>query len=145
VSPVARAAVRQQLRQLPMQRDSQTSNYLRATFELDPQPSDNLLGTTILPGGVMGHDGAKLYYQMDLEGRKFVAQVIAVRDVRDDDMQDGDEVKIGDRTLHVLPLDGQTIVTYVDSRHHNGFIYSAPDISPNELVWLAGSGLLPPR
>ena len=93
----------------------------------------------------MGHDGAKLYYQMDLEGRQFVAQVIAVRDVRDDEMQDGDEVKIGDRTLHVFQLDGQTVVTYVDSRRHNGFIYSAPDISPNELVWLAGSGLLPPR
>lgn len=145
VSPVARAAVKQQMRQLPMQRDPQTTSFLHANFELDPQPNDNLLGTALLPGGVNGHDGAVLAYQMDLEGRRFVAKVIAVRDVGDDEMKDGDGVKIGDRTMHVLQQDGQTFVTYVDSRRHNGFIYYAPDISPNELVWLAGSGLLPPR
>lgn len=145
VSPVARAAVKQQMRQLPMQRDPQTTSFLHANFELDPQPNDNLLGTALLPGGVNGHDGALLAYQMDLEGRRFVAKVIAVRDVGDDEMRDGDGVKIGDRTMHVLQQDGQTFVTYVDSRRHNGFIYYAPDISPNELVWLAGSGLLPPR
>lgn len=145
VSPVARAAVKQQMRQLPMQRDPQTTSFLHANFELDPQPNDNLMGTALLPGGVNGHDGALLAYQMDLEGRRFVAKVIAVRDVGDDEMRDGDGVKIGDRTMHVIQQDGQTFVTYVDSRRHNGFIYYAPDISPNELVWLAGSGLLPPR
>lgn len=145
VSPVARAAVKQQLRQLPMQRDPQTTNFLHANFDFDPQPNDNLIGTALLPGGVYGHDGARLDYQMDLEGRRFVAKVIAVRDIGDDEMQSGEEVKLGDRTMHVLQQDGQTFVTYVDSRRHNGFIYYAPDISPNELVWLAGSGLLPPR
>ena len=145
VSPVARAAVKQQLRQLPMQRDPQTTNFLHANFDFDPQPNDNLIGTTLLPGGISGHDGAILQYQMNLEGRRFLAQVTAIRDVGEDDLQSGEEVKLGDRTMHVLQMDGQTVVTYVDPRHHNGFIYAAPDISPNELVWLAGSGLLPPR
>ena len=54
-------------------------------------------------------------------------------------------MKIGDRTLHVIQDSGETVVTYVDSRRHIGFMYLAPDISANELVWLAGSGLLPPR
>jgi hypothetical protein len=145
VSPVAREAVQQQMRQLPMDRGRQTTDFLHANFELDPQPNDNLIGTTLYPHGISGHDGAKLVYQMNLEGRQFLANVIAVRDIRDDEMQDGDEVKIGDRTLHVSQAAGQTIVTYVDSRRHIGFVYMAPDISPNELVWLAGSGLLPPR
>src|SRR3569623_2633698 len=145
VSPVARAAVKQQLRQLPMQRDPQTTNFLHANFDFDPQPNDNLIGTALLPGGVYGHDGARLDYLLYLEGRRFVAMVIAVRDVGDDEMQAGEEVKLGDRTMHVLQQDGQTFVTYVDSRRHNGFIYFAPDISPNELERLASSGLLPPR
>ena len=145
VSPVARAAVKQQMRELPMQRDPQTDNFLHANFELDTRPNDNLIGTTLLPGGISGHDGAILQYQMNLEGRRFVAQVTAIRDVGEDDLQSGEVVKIGDRAMHVLQMDGQTVVTYVDPRRHNGFIYSAPDISPNELVWLAGSGLLPPR
>lgn len=145
MGPVAREAVHQQMRQLPLQRGAETGNWIHANLQLDTQPQDNLIGTALLPHGVMGHDGALLAYQMDLEGRQFVAKVIAVRDIREDELQDGDVVKIGDRTLHVMQEAGQTFVTYVDSRRHNGFIYSAPDISPNELVWLAGSGLLPPR
>jgi hypothetical protein len=145
VGTVTRAAVSQQMRQLPLERGPETGNWLHANFQLDPQPNDNLLGTRLLPRGVNGHDGALLAYQMDLEGRRFVATVLAVRDIRDEEMQDGDEVKIGDRTLHVMQQDGQTAVSYVDSRRHIGFLYMAPDIAPNELVWLAGSGLLPPR
>jgi hypothetical protein len=143
VSPVAREAVRQQMRQLPLQRGTDTAGFLHANFDLDP--GDNVLGTTLYPHGVNGHDGALLVYRMNLEGRQFNANVVAIRDVSEDEFQDGEEVHIGDRTLHVIQAAGETVVTYVDSRRHNGFIYRAPDISPNELVWLAGSGLLPPH
>lgn len=146
VSPVARAAVRQQMRELPLQRGTDTAGFLHANFDLDPRPNDDsLLGTTLYPRGINGHDGAKLVYRMDLEGRRFLATVVAIRDVNEDEFQDGDVVKIGDRTLHVIQDSGETVVTYVDSRRHNAFMYLAPDISANELVWLAGSGLLPPR
>lgn len=145
VSPVAREAVRQQMRELPLQRGTDTAGYLHANFDLDPTPSDNLVGTTLYPHGINGHDGALLVYRMNLEGRSFQAKVIAIRDVGEDELHDGEVVKIGDRTLRVLQASGETVVTYVDSRRHNGFMYLAPDISPNELVWLAGSGLLPPH
>jgi hypothetical protein len=145
VSPVAREAVRQQMRDIPLQRGADTGNWLHANFELDPTPSDNLLGTTLYPHGIYGHDGAKLVYRMNLEGREFEATVIAIRDIDEDELQDGQEVRIGDRTLHVSQASGETLVTYVDPRRHNAFVYLAPDISPNELVWLAGSGLLPPH
>jgi hypothetical protein len=145
VSPVAREAVRQQMRDIPLQRGPETGRWLHANFELDPTPSDNLVGTALYPHGVNGHDGALLVYRMNLEGRAFEARVVAIRDVSEDEFQDGEEVKLGDRTLHVIQASGETVVTYVDPRRHNGFIYRAPDISPNELVWLAGSGLLPPH
>lgn len=146
VSPVAREAVRQQMRQLPLQRGADTAGFLHANFDLDPGPSDDsLLGTTLYPHGINGHDGAMLVYGLNLEGRRFQAKVVAIRDVGEDEFQDGEEVHIGDRTLHVIQANGEAIVTYVDPRRHNAFMYFAPDISPNELVWLAGSGLLPPR
>jgi hypothetical protein len=146
VSPVAREAVRQQMRQLPLQRGTDTAGFLHANFDLDPSPNDDsLVGTALYPHGINGHDGALLVYSLNLEGRRFNANVVAIKGVSEEEFQDGEEVHIGDRTLHVIEASGETVVTYVDSRRHNGFIYRAPDISPNELVWLAGSGLLPPH
>jgi hypothetical protein len=143
VSPVTREAVRQQMRDIPLQRGPENGNWLHANFELDP--GDNIVGSALYPHGINGHDGAKLVYGLNLEGRQFEATVIAIRDVSEDEFQDGEEVKIGDRTMHVIQANGEAVVTYVDPRRHNGFMYFAPDISPNELVWLAGSGLLPPH
>jgi hypothetical protein len=146
VSPVAREAVRQQMRNIPLQRVADTQQFLHSNFEIDPAPSDdNLVGTALYPHGINGHDGALLVYRMNLEGRQFNAKVVAIRDVGEDEFQDGEEVRIGDRALHVIQANGETVVTYVDPRRHNAFMYFAPEISPNELVWLAGSGLLPPR
>ena len=65
-----RAAVRQQMRELPLERGTDTAGFLHANFDLDPRPNDDsLLGTTLYPRGINGHDGAKLVYRMDLEGR----------------------------------------------------------------------------
>ena len=147
-SPVPSAAVRVETRQLPLEvQGASTAPWVRRNFaQLDLPAEDALVGARLMPQGVAGHDGAMLEYQMNSEGRPFLLRVVAVRDIREEDMQDGDEVKIGSgRTLHVVEGEqGQTFVTYVDPARHMGYMYSAPDLDTNELIGVVG-GLVGPR
>lgn len=146
-SPVAREAVRVEARQLPLEvQGASTAPFVHRNFaQVDVPNQDDLIGARLVPQGVSGHDGLLLSYQMDSEGRSFVMSVLAVRDVSDGDMQDGDEVKIGSgRTLHIVESDGKAFVTYVDSARHMGYYYMAPDLTVNELVGVVG-GLVGPR
>ncbi len=144
VSPVARDAVRQQSRQLPLEvQGPGTTPWLRQNFAAfePPQvetPGTSLLGARLLPQGVNGHDAALMSYRMTLDGNDFVMSVLAVKDLRDEEMQDGDEVRICGRTLHVVEQDGKTAITYVDSAHHLGYMFMAPALDVNELIWLVG-------
>src|SRR3569623_1459884 len=72
VSPVARAAVTQQLRQLPMPRDPQTTNILHANFDFDPQPNDNQIATALLPGSVYNHTNTQHNYHINLKSRQII-------------------------------------------------------------------------
>jgi anti-sigma factor RsiW len=148
-SPIARAAVRVETRQLPLEvQGASTAPWVRRNFgQLDLPAEDDLVGARLMPQGAAGHDAAKLEYQMNSEGRPFVLRVIAVRDIREDDMQDGDEVKIGGgRTLYVVDgaQEGQAFVTYVDPVRHMGYMYFSPDLDTNELIGIVG-GLVGPR
>jgi anti-sigma factor RsiW len=147
-SPVAKQAVLAETRQLPLEvQGASTAPWVRRNFaQLDLPAEDSLVGARLMPQGVAGHDGAMLEYQMNSEGRPFLLRVVAVRDIREEDMQDGDEVKIGGgRTLYVVEGNqGQTFVTYVDPSRHVGYMYSAPDLDTNELIGVVG-GLVGPR
>jgi anti-sigma factor RsiW len=146
-NPVAREAVRVETRQLPLEvQGATTGPWVRRNFgQLDLPAEEDLVGARLWPQGVAGHDGAQLEYQMNSEGRPVTLRVIAVRDVGNDDMQEGDEVKIGGgRTLHVVELQGQEFVTYVDSARHMGYMYGSPDLDTNELIGVVG-GLVGPR
>jgi hypothetical protein len=144
VSPVAREAVRQQQRQLPLEvQGPNTSGWVRANFG-PALEEDDLVGARLLPHGVQGHDGAKLVYQMSDNGHRFLMKVIAVRDIREEDMADGDEVRIGGQVLHVIEDEGQTAVTYVDPVNHVGYMFAAPEIDANELIGVVGR-LVGPR
>lgn len=102
------------------------------------EPSTELIGARLLPKGINGHDGALLSYQLDLDGRPFVMSVLVVRDLRDGEMTDGDEVEVNGRTLHVVTdAQGRTVVTAIDA-NHMGYMFMAPALSTNELVWLVG-------
>jgi anti-sigma factor RsiW len=144
VNAVAVEAVRQQTRQLPLEvQGASTGPWLRQHFAPQMEPpqlaetNSQVIGARLLPRGINGHDGALVSYEVNLTGQAFVLSVIAVRDVRDDEMMDGTEVAVGGRTMHVLEEDGHTMVTYVDA-NHIGYMFFAPDLSANELVWLVG-------
>lgn len=147
VGPVAREAVRVETRQLPLEvQGASTGPFVRRNFaQVDVPNEDDLIGARLVPQGVDGHDGLLLSYQMNSEGRSFVMSVLAVRDITDGEMQDGDEVRIGGgRTLHVVESEGKAFVTYVDPARHMGYYYMAPELTVNELVGVVG-GLVTPQ
>ena len=62
--------------------------------------------------------------------------VLVVRDLGKDEMRDGTPMRVNDRTVYVLESpEGQPVVSYVD-RNHMGYMFMAPDLTVNELVWL---------
>jgi len=143
LSQVAVDATRQVRRQLPLEVEGPgTGPWLKQNFasmEMPQieEPSSRLVGARLLPRGVNGHDGALLSYRIALTGNPFVVSVLVVRDLRDGEMTDGDEIEVNGRTLHVLESDGHVAVTTVGA-NHMGYMFMAPDLSTNELVWLVG-------
>lgn len=142
-SPVAQEAVRQQMRSLPLEvQGPSTGPWLQqhfASMQLPQiqEPSTQLIGARLLPHGINGHDAALLAYQLDLGDRPFVLSVLVVRDLHDGEMTDGDEVTVNGRTMHVVETDGHVAVTTIDG-NHMGYMFMAPELSTNELVWLVG-------
>lgn len=146
VGSVAQDAVRQQTRTLPMEvQGTSTAAWLRQNFEpnLEPprfEPGSQIVGGRLLPHGVNGHDAALVSYQVNLNGNPFLLSMLVVRELRGDEMTEGSEVKVDGRTLHVVEENGRSVVTYVDG-HHMGYLFMAPELSVNELVWLVSQNL----
>ena len=138
VGAVAKDAMHQQTRALPLEvQGASTNAWLREHFEPQvdvPQvegPDGQLLGARAI--SVNGHDAVLLLYRVNLGGTAFNLSVEMLRDMGDGDLQDGDEVRIGSRTLHVVTLKDRTMVTYV-AANHVGYIFLAPDLSDNDLI-----------
>jgi anti-sigma factor RsiW len=141
-STVAHEAVRHGTRSLPLEvQGASTGPWLRQHFEpsIEPprfsEPGSTLIGARLLPRGINGKDGALLSYQVERAGSPFVLSVLVVRDVGDADLQDGRIVRINNRTLRVTESSGRPVVTYVDGSRM-GYMFLAPELSVNELVWL---------
>jgi anti-sigma factor RsiW len=138
-------AARQGTRALPLEvQGPSTGPWLRANFSPTVAPPEfvepgvQLLGARLFPGGIDGHDAAAISYQLNLNGNPFVLSVLVVRDVGREDWQDGKAVNVNGRTVHVLEADdGTKMVSYVDD-HRMGYLFIAPALSTNELVWLVG-------
>jgi hypothetical protein len=143
VGSVAKDAVRQQTRPLPLEVEGpNTGPWLRQHFaSMDvpkvDQPGSQLIGARLLPQGINHHDAALLSYQVSLKNHPFVLSVLVVQDVKPDEMEDGDEVQVGDRTMHVVESEGRNMVTYVDA-DRLGYMFLAPDVAVNDLVQLVG-------
>src|SRR4029077_14438864 len=76
-------------------------------------------------------------YQVLYYGNPIVLSALVVLDVRPDEMADGDEVRVRDRTMHIMESNGKVAVTYVDA-HHRGYMFFAPELSVDDLVRLVG-------
>ncbi len=142
----AKDAFEWQRRALPLEvQGKNTGPWLRANFEpnLNDVPQfqgtdSRVLGGRLLPRGINGHDAALVSYQVEIGGYPFVLSALVVLDVRPDEMNEGDEVRVRDRTLHIIEGDGRAAVTYVDAANHRGYMFFAPELSVDDLVRLVG-------
>lgn len=140
VGSVAKEAARVQAHASPLEvQGASTGPWMRAHFEPGMalphfgEPDVQLIGGRLT--AVNGHDAALVLYQVNLDGNPFGVWTEILRDVRDDELADGNEVRVGDRTMHIVELNGKTMVTYVDA-HHLGYVFMAPELSENDLVGL---------
>jgi hypothetical protein len=139
---VAQQATRHGMRSLPLEvQGASTGPWLRQHFaSVEPpqfvEPGTQLLGARLLPGAINGHDAAALSYQISRAGNPFILSVLVVRDLADDEMREGVPMRVNNRMVYVLESpDGQAVVSYVD-RNRMGYMFMAPELSVNELVWL---------
>jgi anti-sigma factor RsiW len=143
---VAHDAVKQGSRSLPLEvQGASTGPWLQQHFSGDVRPpefvenSAQLIGARLLPNGVNGHDAALMKFQVQLGGTPpFLLAVVAVHDLRDDEMRDGRPVRVNGRTLYVFESrdergQPQTVVSYV-APNRVGFMFMAPELSVNELL-----------
>lgn len=148
VANVAKDAVMQGTRSLPLEvQGASTGPWLQQHFASDVQPPEfvesgaQLLGARLLPNGINGHDAALMSYQVMLAGRPpFVLSVLAVHDLRDDELRNGTPVRVNDRTMFVFESRDQvgrrqTVVSYV-APNNVGFMFVAPELSVGELISL---------
>ena len=138
VGTLAKAAVHQQSRSMPLEvQGASTGQWLRKHFEPTMEPPEvrgsQLLGARL--GSALGHDAALLSYQVSIENQSYVLNMLKIHDVTNDEMSDGQEVQVGDRTMHVLLSDGHTAVTYLDA-NHMGYMFSAEGLPVDQLVTL---------
>ncbi len=140
---VAQQATKHGTRTLPLEvQGANTGQWLHQHFaSIEPPhfnevPDTELLGARLLPGAINGHDAAALSYQIRRGGDPFILSLLVVRDLGDAEMREGTPMRVNDRTVYVLEsLQGQAVVSYVD-RNNMGYMFMAPELSVNELVWL---------
>lgn len=140
--PVVKEAQRQAQRALPLEvQGASTGPWLHhympgAQVPQFTQPGIQLTGARLT--AVNGHDAALLAYKIDDGSGPFLLTALVLRDVKGDELAAGDEVDVGNRTLHVLDQDGRKWVTYVGP-DHMGYAFMAPSLSADELVRLVVS------
>lgn len=141
VGSVARAGVRQQSRSLPLEvQGASTGAWVRQFAEVEPphiNTGSQLLGARMLPGGIGGHDGTLLNYQITVAGKPAVLSVLVIEDVKTEELSDGEEVNAGGRMVHIVQSEGHTVVTCIDGNHH-GYMFMADELPVGELISLVG-------
>jgi len=141
---VAQQATKHGTRGLPLEvQGASTGPWLHQHFasSVEPPhfnqvPDTQLLGARLLPGAINGHDAAALSYQIRIGGDPTILSVLVVRGLAETEMREGTPVRLNNRTVYVLVSpQGQNVVTYVD-RDNMGYMFMAPELNVNELVWL---------
>ncbi|HEY4059811.1 MAG TPA: zf-HC2 domain-containing protein [Kofleriaceae bacterium] len=145
VSAVAQEAVRQQTRELPLEvQGASTGPWLRDHFAPvePPRFRNDSNGTAIeLIGArataVNGHDAAALQYLVNVGVNRVALSAVLVAGVAEGELQGGQEVPMGNLTLHVYDANGYPAVTYVDE-NHIGYVFTSERMSQRELLAIVG-------
>jgi len=143
VGAVAQEAVRQHTRSMPLEvQGASTGPWLHEHFTPSVEPPQfatpgiRLVGARLT--AVNGHDGALLAYDVALGDARFGLSALVIRDARTEDLAGGQELQVGNRTLHVMESDGLTAVTFIDT-DHMGYAFMSDRLSADELVRLVVS------
>ncbi len=137
-STVTHEVVRQQTHQLPLEvQGASTGPWLRQHFAPTMEPprfsSEPVQLTGARLTAVNGHDAALLQYQVSLGDAPFNLSAVVLRDLRSDELSGGQEIQVGDRTLHLVEIENVPAVTYVDE-NHTGYVFMSERLTANELV-----------
>jgi anti-sigma factor RsiW len=143
-SAVASEAVRQASRPLPLEvQGPNTESWVHQHFASIEaprfaEPSVQPLGARAT--AINGHDAVMFSYRVDAGAGAFVLTSVAMDNVRDDELDGGEAVQVGNHVLHVIQFNRQFGVTYVDP-NHRGYIFFAPQVPADELVRLVATAL----
>lgn len=140
---VAHEVARQERRPLPLEvQGASTGPWLRQHFAAvePPQFGDNngieLIGARAT--AIAGHDAALLRYLVNVGVNRVSLTAVLISNLRREELPDGDQVNVGNLTLHVYDANGQPAVTYIDERGI-GYVFTSERMTAQELVSLVGT------
>lgn len=138
VPAVAKEVVRQQTRSLPLEvQGASTGPWVRQNFapSIEPpqftEPGIELIGARAT--AVAGHDAVLLRYLVNVGVNRLSLTAVMIADLRENDLANGQELRLGNLVLHMHDADGQPAISYIDERHI-GYVFTSERMSMNELV-----------
>ncbi|HEY4243746.1 MAG TPA: zf-HC2 domain-containing protein [Kofleriaceae bacterium] len=133
-------AMRQQAHQKPLEvQGASTVSWMQDHFAPVALPIFEGANATLLGGrltAVNGHDAAVLAYSLDEGGARVRVAAIVILNEEAAALAGGDEFGVGQRTLHAMEHDGQSVVSYFDETTRVGYLFVADRVSANQLVQL---------
>jgi hypothetical protein len=103
------------------------------------EPGITLLGGRLLPNGIGNHDAVLLQYLVTVGSERFNLTAFLIKDVRGDELSDGQGYRVGDLVLRIHDANGMPAVTYVDPRYHVGYVFASEHMTAGELFRLVVS------
>jgi len=137
IATVTHEVVRQQTRTLPLEvQGASTGPWLREHLApVEPpqfdEPGIQLVGARAT--AVQGHDAALLRYLVSVGINRVSLTAVLIVDVREEMLNGGEAVRIGNLTLHLADAEGQPVVTYVDD-NHIGYVFTSERMTMKELL-----------
>ena len=121
-----------------------TGPWLRRNFApVEPPqfaaPGIDLVGGRLLPNGIANHDAAMLQYLVTLGSERLGLTAVVLKDLRGDELSDGQAYQVGELVLRVHDANGMPAVTYIDPRAHVGYVFASEHMTADELLRLVVS------
>lgn len=137
--------VKRQSQGLPLEvQGASTGPWLRQNFApVEPpqftEPGILLLGGRLLPNGIANHDAAMLQYLVTFGSERVSLTAVVLKDLRGDELSDGQAYQVGDLVLRVHNANGMPAVTYIDPNDHVGYVFASERMTASELLRLVVS------
>jgi anti-sigma factor RsiW len=103
------------------------------------EPGIALLGARLLPNGISNHDAALLQYLVSLGPNRLTLTAVVLKDLRGDELSDGQAYRVGDLVLRVHDASGMPVVTYINPEDHVGYVFASERMTAEELFRLVVS------